>query len=138
MAEPTTAVNCGVNVTAWTVLVVANRTSTFLLVEPYPEKTVAVSVPVEGIKDNVLLEERPVPVVVVAAPLNTGYIVEAVFVVATFTVVDVVAVPVTVPDKAPENVVAVIVLLDGLTLTVDTLDTAAPVILVVAGVNKIG
>ena len=46
--------------------------------------------------------------------------------------------PVTLPEKAPENVVAVIVLLDGLTLTVETLDTAAPVTLVVAGVNKIG
>jgi len=42
------------------------------------------------------------------------------------------------PESAPENVVAVIVLFDGLTLIVETLDIAAPVTLVVAGVNKIG
>jgi predicted metal-binding membrane protein len=46
------------------------------------------------------------------------------------TLVDVVAVPL--------NVRAVIVLVDGLTLTVDTVDVAAPETDVVAGVNIIG
>jgi hypothetical protein len=48
--------------------------------------------------------------------------------------VDVVAVPV----RAPENVVAVIVLLDGLIVTVETVEVAAPDTDVVAGVNIIG
>ena len=51
---------------------------------------------------------------------------------------EVVAVPVTFPEKAPENVVAVMVLFDGLILTVETVDIAAPTTAVVAGVNKIG
>ena len=46
--------------------------------------------------------------------------------------------PVTLPEKAPLNVVADIVPLDGLTLTVDTVDVAAPDTDVVAGVNIIG
>jgi hypothetical protein len=42
------------------------------------------------------------------------------------------------PEKAPLNVVAEIVPVDGLTLTVDTVDVAAPATDVVAGVNIIG
>jgi hypothetical protein len=55
----------------------------------------------------------------------------------TFTFRPVVAEP-ALPVRAPENVVAVIVPDDGLTLTVDTVDVAAPDTVVVAGVNIIG
>ena len=60
------------------------------------------------------------------------------FVVATFTIVAVVAVPVKLPVNAPLNVVAVIVLVDGFMLTVETVEVAAPVTDPVAGVNIIG
>jgi hypothetical protein len=50
----------------------------------------------------------------------------------------VVANPVILPENAPLNVVAEIVPVDGLTLTVDTVDVAAPATDVVAGVNIIG
>ena len=42
------------------------------------------------------------------------------------------------PDNVPENVVAVTVLVDGLIVTVDTVDVAAPVKLPEAGVNITG
>lgn len=103
-----------------------------------PENVVAVSVPVDGTYDNEPLEDNPVPVTVVAAPLNTGYTVDAVLVVATFTFVAVVAVPVKLPVNAPLNVVAVKVPFDGLIVTVETVEVAAPETEVVAGVNVIG
>ena len=46
--------------------------------------------------------------------------------------------PVTLPENAPLNVVAEIVPVAGLTLTVDTVDVAAPATDAVAGVNIIG
>lgn len=59
---------------------VAATTFTFLPVCAYPEtfpvkapeNVVADNVPVEGTYDKEPLDERPVPTVVVAAPLNTG------------------------------------------------------------------
>ena len=62
------------------------------------------------------------------------------FVVAatTFKFWPVVAYPVKLPENAPLNVVADNVPVDGLTLTVDTVDVAAPETAVVAGVNTIG
>jgi len=42
------------------------------LPEKAPLNVVAVNKPVDGTNDNVLLDDTPVPVVVVAAPLNTG------------------------------------------------------------------
>ena len=63
---------------------------------------------------------------------------DAVLVVAIFTLVAVVAVPVTFPVSGPENAEAVTVPVDGLTLTVDTVEVAAPETPVVAGVNTIG
>ena len=73
----------------------------------------------------------------VAAPLKTGYTVDAVLVVAMSIFLAVVAEP-AFPDNVPENVVAVIVPVDGFTLTVETVEVAAPETLVVAGVNNIG
>ena len=84
-----------------------------------------------------LLDDTPVPVVVVAAPLKTGYTVDAVLVVATLIFAAVVAVP-ALPLKEPLNVVAVIVPDEGFILTVDTVEVAAPDTDVVAGVNIIG
>jgi hypothetical protein len=49
-----------------------------------------------------------------------------------------VTLPVTFPEKAPENVVAATVPFDGLTVTVDTLEEAAPDTVPVAGVKVIG
>ena len=49
-----------------------------------------------------------------------------------------VTLPVTLPEKAPENVVAATVPLDGLTVTVDTVDVAAPDNDPDTGVNIIG
>ena len=46
--------------------------------------------------------------------------------------------PVKFPENAPENVVALTVPVDGLTLTVDTVEVAAPETAVVAGVKTIG
>ena len=42
------------------------------------------------------------------------------------------------PEKAPEKVVAATVPFDGFTVTVDTVDVAAPVNVPEAGVNIIG
>jgi hypothetical protein len=57
--------------------------------------------------------------------------------VATLIFAAVVAVP-ALPIRGPENAAALIVPVDGLTLTVDTVDVAAPDTDVVAGVNIIG
>ena len=43
-----------------------------ILPENEPENVVAVNVPVDGTYESEPLEESPVPVTVVAAPLNTG------------------------------------------------------------------
>lgn len=51
---------------------------------------------------------------------------------------DVCAYPEALPVKAPENVVAVIVLVEGLIETVETVEVAAPDTEPVAGVNIIG
>ena len=80
----------------------------------------------------------PVPVTVEPTPVNTGYTVEAVFVVATLRFVAVVAVPVTFPVRGPENAVAVTVPVDGFTVTVETVEVAAPDNVPEAGVNMIG
>jgi hypothetical protein len=104
------------------------------LPENAPENVVADNTPVDGTYDNAALDEIPVPVTVVAAPLNTGYTVDAVFVVAIFTIAAVVAVPV----NEPLNVVADNVPVDGLTVTVDTVDVAAPDNEPDTGVNIIG
>jgi hypothetical protein len=80
VAAPDTDVVAGVNMIGWLVLVEASVTSTFLpvvavpvtLPEKAPLNVVAVNTPVDGTNDNVLLDDTPVPVVVVATPLNTG------------------------------------------------------------------
>ena len=46
--------------------------------------------------------------------------------------------PVRLPENAPENVVALTVPVEGLTLTVDTVEVAAPETEAAAGVNKTG
>ena len=145
LAAPERVPDAGVKIIGWFVFVVAATTLTFCPVVAYPvrfpenapENVVAVKVPVDGTYDNEPLDDKPVPVVVVAAPLNTGYTVDAVFVVATLIFDEVVAVA-EFPDKVPLKVVAVIVLVEGLIVTVDTVEVAAPETVPVAGVNVIG
>lgn len=99
---------------------------------------VAVTVPVLGLTETVETVDVAPPVTeVVAGVNNIGWL--ALVVAATiFTFCPVVANPVRFPVCAPLNVVAATVPFDGLIVTVDTVDVAAPETVPVAGVNVIG
>ena len=103
---------------------------------------VAETVPLDGLTLNVdNVDDAPPVTDVVAGVNNTGWLA---FVVAVMILIfcPVVAVPVTLPvrlpEKEPENVVAATVPVDGFTVTVDTVEVAAPDNDPEAGVNIIG
>jgi len=162
VAAPDTVVVAGVNIIGWLALVEASVTSTFLpvvavpvtlpvrlpvtLPEKAPLNVVADIVPDDGLTLTVETVDVAAPDTDVVAGVNIiGWLLLA-EVINTSTFLPVVAVPVTLPvrlpvtlpEKAPLNVVAEIVPDDGFTLTVDTVDVAAPDTDVVAGVNMIG
>ena len=107
-----------------------------------PENVVAVIVPVEGLTVTVDTVEVAAPDNEPEAGVNIIGWFDDVDAATTFTFCPVVAKPVTLPVKlpvnAPENVVAATVPVDGFTVTVDTVELAAPDNVPEAGVKTTG
>jgi hypothetical protein len=108
------------------------------LPENAPLNVVAETVLVDGLIKTVDTVDVAAPATDVVAGVNIiGWLADVVAVIM-LTFWPVVAKPVMLPENAPLNVVAEIVPVAGLTLTVDTVDVAAPATDAVAGVNIIG
>ena len=113
------------------------------LPENAPENVVAATVPFDGFIVTVETVEVAAPETVEAAGVNITGWAKLVLAATMFTFCPVVAKPVTLPvtfpvrfpEKAPENVVAETVPLEGLTVTVEIVDTAAPEAVAEAVVN---